>query len=123
MRTSSPGVLGCIDRQSRRNSSYSTSFAEDQAARIETVEMIYLERRVPEKNLSRFYRIAVVPTLFGEWSLLREWGRIGSPGTVREAWFGSRDEAVEAALDLLMRKEKKGYIRNARSFPLNLEDR
>jgi len=75
-------------------------------------EPIHLERRDHSKNLARFYRIAVVPTLFGEWSLLREWGRIGSPGTVREAWFGSRDEAVEAALELLMRKEKKGYSRS-----------
>jgi hypothetical protein len=25
----------------------------------------------------------VKPTLFGDWAVLREWGRRGSPGTVR----------------------------------------
>lgn len=28
-----------------------------------------LEKRVPEKNQHRFYRLLLVPTLFGEWSL------------------------------------------------------
>ena len=27
--------------------------------------------------------VDVTPTLFGEWTLVREWGRRGSPGTVR----------------------------------------
>ena len=47
----------------------------------------YLEKREPAKNLARFYSLAVLPTLFGEWSLQREWGRIGQPDTVRETGF------------------------------------
>jgi predicted DNA-binding WGR domain protein len=35
------------------------------------------------KKKHRFYSLQITPTLFGEWSLVREWGRIGSPGTVR----------------------------------------
>jgi len=40
----------------------------------------------------------VLPTLFGDWSLVREWGRIGSPGTVKKDWFEtsvSRRRSVE----------------------------
>jgi predicted DNA-binding WGR domain protein len=74
-------------------------------------EPVRLERRDPSRNLARFYRMAVFEALFGDWCLLREWGRIGSPGTARKAWFRTRDEAVEAALELLARKERKGYSR------------
>src|SRR5262249_42897670 len=31
----------------------------------------------------RFYLVDVTPTLFGDWTVLREWGRRGSPGTLR----------------------------------------
>ncbi|MCP4781752.1 MAG: WGR domain-containing protein [Hyphomicrobium sp.] len=30
--------------------------------------------------MARFYAMSVQPNLFGQWSLLREWGRIGSAG-------------------------------------------
>ena len=48
---------------------------------------IYLERREPAQNMKRFYAITVTRTLFDGWVVIREWGRIGQPGTVREAWF------------------------------------
>jgi len=31
-------------------------------------------------NARRFYRMEIVPGLFGDWSLIREWGRIGQSG-------------------------------------------
>ena len=37
----------------------------------------------PVRNLYRDYRLSIEPTLFGEWSCVREWGRIGSPGQVQ----------------------------------------
>lgn len=46
--------------------------------------MIQLERREPAYNRLRFYNIAITPTLLGGWALVREWGRIGQPGKVRE---------------------------------------
>ena len=30
--------------------------------------------------MARFYAMCLQPTLFGDWALLREWGRIGSTG-------------------------------------------
>jgi len=38
------------------------------------VTVLHLERREPARNWLRFYNIAVMPTLFGGWALVREWG-------------------------------------------------
>jgi predicted DNA-binding WGR domain protein len=71
--------------------------------------MLYLERRNPAQNMQRFYAFTVTRTLFGQWAVIREWGRIGHPGTVRETWVATEDEALEAVLQLRERKEKRGY--------------
>jgi predicted DNA-binding WGR domain protein len=70
---------------------------------------IYLERHDPDKNMHRFYQIYVAPGIFGDWSLVREWGRVGSPGTVRKAWFDTEEEAINAAQILSQSKQKGGY--------------
>ena len=36
----------------------------------------------PEKNKARFYHLDIQPDLFGNWCLIREWGRIGRSGRV-----------------------------------------
>ena len=36
-----------------------------------------------EQRMDRFYARHLTPTLFGGWDLVREWGHIGSPGTLR----------------------------------------
>jgi len=53
--------------------------------------------------------ITVTRTLFDGWAVIREWGRIGHPGTVREAWFATEDEAVEAVMQMRGQKERRGY--------------
>jgi predicted DNA-binding WGR domain protein len=73
------------------------------------MQHIYLERHDPDKNLHRFYQLHITPGLFGDWSLVREWGRVGSPGTVRKEWFDSEEEATTAACSLSAAKRKKGY--------------
>jgi len=70
---------------------------------------LYLEKRIPALNQKRFYTITVTPTLFGPWALVREWGRIGPPGTVRETGFASEHAAVTASPSLRRRKERRGY--------------
>jgi predicted DNA-binding WGR domain protein len=69
----------------------------------------YLEKRNTEKRQFRFYRIIITQTLFGPWALIREWGRIGSPGTVREAWYDSEKEALEASEKLMKQKTRRRY--------------
>jgi len=70
---------------------------------------VYLEKRDPDKRQARFYRIRVSQTLFGSWAIIREWGRIGSAGTVRETWYDSEAEALDAGEKLLAQKTKRGY--------------
>ena len=53
---------------------------------------VRLEKCVPEKNQQRFYLLRLAPTLFGEWSLIREWGRIGQQGRVILDTFATTDE-------------------------------
>ncbi len=38
------------------------------------MDPIYLERHDPKQNLHRFCQIHVVPGIFGDWALIREWG-------------------------------------------------
>jgi len=59
--------------------------------------------------MHRFYALYVTQTIFDDWALIREWGRIGSPGTVRENWFDTEKEALNAQLALLQLKRKRGY--------------
>ncbi|SEO16093.1 WGR domain-containing protein [Palleronia pelagia] len=68
-----------------------------------------LTRSNPETNTHRFYRMEIVPGLFGEWGLVREWGRIGRAGQVRTDWFASEAQAKDARFALNMQKAKRGY--------------
>ena len=68
-----------------------------------------LTRIDPPNNVHRFYRLEIMPGLFGDWSLIREWGRIGQPGQVRVDWFDTEAAAKTARFDLLMQKAKRGY--------------
>jgi predicted DNA-binding WGR domain protein len=68
-----------------------------------------LTRSDPTKNLHRYYRLDVQPDLFGAWCFIREWGRIGRSGQVREVPYPTPAEA-QAALDKQRRrKERRGY--------------
>jgi len=70
---------------------------------------IMLQRIDPNRNLSRFYKLDVQPTLFGECSLIREWGRIGRAGTVRVETYSSRGQADIAMISKWAQKRKRGY--------------
>ena len=78
----------------------------------------YLEKRDPTKNLARFYRLVVLPNLFGEWTLQREWGRIGQAGKVRCLHFPSKEEAARALLKLEAAKRRRGYWRRPEQLEL-----
>ena len=70
---------------------------------------IRLERREPAHNLQRFQAITVSRTLFDGWAVVREWGRIGRPGMVRETGFDTEAAAIEAGVEVRQRREKRGY--------------
>lgn len=66
-----------------------------------------------ELNLHRFYVVRLCPTLFGDWTLQREWGRSGSPGTVRLTSFESFEAAERAAQQIIKRRLSHGYSERA----------
>ena len=51
----------------------------------------------------------VIPGLFDDWSLVKEWGRVGSPGMVRNEWFTTEQEAELISQKIKGKKIKKGY--------------
>lgn len=69
----------------------------------------YLEKHDPAKNLARFYSLTILPNLFGEWSLQREWGRIGRNGQIRIAFFPSHSQALQAFHRIKVSKTRRGY--------------
>jgi len=70
---------------------------------------LYVERIDAPRNMARFYALSIQPTLFGEPSLLRSWGRIGSRGQQKIHVFGEESEAVALFLELVAQKHKRGY--------------
>lgn len=71
---------------------------------------VYLTHIDPDLNMARFYTMSLQPTLFGEWSLVREWGRIGQGGQVKRVGCISHDEALEVMTLIAKQKAKRGYI-------------
>ncbi|MBJ3776132.1 WGR domain-containing protein [Acuticoccus mangrovi] len=63
----------------------------------------------PGKNKYRFYALSVQPTLFGEWVLVREWGRIGRAGRRRHDHYRAAGPACDALHALAQQKKRRGY--------------
>ena len=70
---------------------------------------VRLTQDVPIANRHRYYLMRTLPTLFGDWALLREWGRIGSPGRVRRDSHRTESDAVIALTKLANQKHRRGY--------------
>jgi predicted DNA-binding WGR domain protein len=72
---------------------------------------VTLHRVDPKRNMNRYYRLDVQPDLFGEWGLIREWGRIGQPGQMTLELYPTAAQA-EAAMQLQQAaKQDRGYAR------------
>lgn len=69
----------------------------------------YLEKQDATKNENKFYAIYICVGIFQEWAVVREWGRIGSPGTVRSDWYATLELASHAVEILQKQKLKRGY--------------
>ena len=69
-----------------------------------------LVRIDPKQNMARFYGIALQPTLFGEVSVVRCWGRIGTRGRTMSVTYGDTAQAVDAVEKLEYQKRRRGYV-------------
>jgi len=70
---------------------------------------IVLFRIDPTVNMARFYRVEIAPTLFGEISVLRNWGRIGTQGRMNVETCATPEEADRTAAQTLRQKARRGY--------------
>lgn len=68
-----------------------------------------LRRIDPSRNMRRFYALSVQRNLFGEWVLLREWGRIGYSSRVKEMIFRTPGPALDALQKIARQKGRRGY--------------
>ncbi|MQY46111.1 WGR domain-containing protein [Rhizobiales bacterium RZME27] len=61
------------------------------------------------QRMARFYRIAIQPSLFGDFVLVRRWGRIGTHGRAHRQHYASERDAMIEFLAWLKRKRRRGY--------------
>ena len=102
-------MLGKKSTASAKNSLFMEFSLYGKLTDSATLIPIRLERREPVRNRLRFYAIAVTRTLLDGWALVRECGRIGQPGMVRETWFETESSAIETGAKVRQRKGKCGY--------------
>lgn len=69
----------------------------------------YLQRLNPETEMIWYYSLQIQRDLLGRWQVIREWGRSGSPGTLRQVPFDTHGEAVSSMTDLMDQLVEKGY--------------
>lgn len=70
---------------------------------------LHLHSIEPMQNRRRFYALSVQRTLFGEWELVREWGRIGRGGCCRRDPYPTGGEALDALIELARHKQRRGF--------------
>lgn len=72
--------------------------------------LVHLRRIDPACNMRRYYRVSVMNDLFGNTSLVREWGRIGARGQILTENHIDEGQAVNALMKLAQAKKRKGYV-------------
>jgi predicted DNA-binding WGR domain protein len=73
------------------------------------MDMIYLERHDATLNMARYYRLTVEKNLFGEFSLVRTWGRIGKRSQEKIELHITEQDAQVAVARKVQQKQRKGY--------------
>jgi predicted DNA-binding WGR domain protein len=88
----------------------STWLAQHGGMSQDTIQYLVLDRLDPSCNMARYYVLSIEPSLFGDATLIREWGRIGRPGQRRIEFYENQSRAVEALETWLQRKRRRGYL-------------
>jgi predicted DNA-binding WGR domain protein len=76
----------------------------------DTIQYLVLDRCDPTCNMARYYVLSIEPSLFGDATLIREWGRLGQSGQRRIELYENHSRAVEALETWLQRKRRRGYL-------------
>ena len=70
---------------------------------------VALRRIDRDKNMARFYAVTIERTLFGDWAVVRRWGRVGTSGRTMETWFSEPSPALACADQHETAKRRRGY--------------
>ena len=70
---------------------------------------LHVQRIDAARNMARYYRLTLEPTLFGNVSVIRHWGRIGTRGQELVHVVENEKQALTLFLDILREKRRKGY--------------
>lgn len=70
---------------------------------------IYLQTDHNESGNLRFVHLLLQEELMGGWTLIRESGKQGSPGTVKREHFENQDEAMDAMIKWRDKNIRRGY--------------
>jgi predicted DNA-binding WGR domain protein len=73
------------------------------------MKAVHLRRIDSTRNMRRFYRLDVLPDLFGAVLLMKEWGRIGARGRVVAERYDTEALAAVAMQRQDERKRQRGY--------------
>lgn len=71
--------------------------------------MLVIRRRDHEKRMARYHAFSLNGSLLGGCELIHEWGRLGSPGAVRQTPYPDEKQAENAAHAYIRLKIRKGY--------------
>lgn len=69
-----------------------------------------LKRIDQSLNMARFYEVDIQQGLFGDVSVTRRWGRIGTRGQSKNQWVSCVDEADSLARRVIVQKKRRGYL-------------
>lgn len=70
---------------------------------------VYLQRPSLESDSLWFYSVQIQRDLLGRWQVIREWGRVGSPGTLRTTPYDTLQEAIRSLETLREQLIDNGY--------------
>jgi predicted DNA-binding WGR domain protein len=71
---------------------------------------VHLARIDPARKMCRFYRLDVQPDLFGGFSVVKTWGRIGACGRMMDEWPMTEAQSFAASQRQAERKRRRGYV-------------
>ena len=72
--------------------------------------MTLLHRVCPEQNMASFYALSLERSLFGDYVVIRLWGRIGRRGQSKSECFQAEPDAERRLAKLADIKRRRGYV-------------
>ena len=70
---------------------------------------IYLQSQQADTGVIRFVHLVLQEDLMGGWTLIRESGKQGSPGTIKREHFEQQDQALDAMMKWRDKNINRGY--------------